>query len=294
MSSPLLEIAEALGALADERPSWSGYGTSGRVAVSERRAHVRFRPIDLPRPVLARLKYGPLLKLVDVSEGGALIETAARLNPGAQIVLEILAPGAPRTTTVPSRVTRCQISTLKGGLRYLGGLTFRHEIHFDDLTVDRPEPTVPREPVMVPEPIVVQEPVIPMADASALADAIGSIRSVASGARDRRVVRLLDEIVRQVQVCAAPRALMAFVEERLRRHVPLLAVAFGPRSRVQTASGESLAFELGHAETDDLQRMHVEFRPACRLDDSQMRLLHAGASVMSLIYTWHRALPEAR
>lgn len=295
MSTPLIEIADALGALADGRRSLPVRGNGVRPAFAERRAHVRLRPLDLPRPMLARLKHGPLLTLIDVSEGGALIETAARLNPGAQIVLELLAPGAPRTTIIPSRVTRSQITSLNGGLRYRGGLTFRHLLHFDDLTVDRREPAIPQEPVIPHEPMIPQdamsphEPMIPKADASALADAIASIRSVASSSRDRRVMRLLDEIVRQVQVCAAPRALMAFVEDRLRRHVPLVGVAFGPRPRARTSSAECLAFELGHAEADDLQRMHVEFRPACRLDDSQVRLLHAGASVMSLIYTWHRA-----
>jgi hypothetical protein len=233
--------------------------------------------LDLPSPMLARLKHGPVLTLVDLSEGGALIETAARLNPGAHVILEFMAPGAKRTTMVPSRVMRAQVTSMERGiLRYRGGFAFRQLLQLADLA-------------FAPE----QAPTGPT-NSTGVIDAIVHIRSLADGAGDAHVARMLDDILHHAHECAAPRTLMRFVEDQIRRNVPLLTVAFGARARVETGRNDVLAFELGTAEVDDLQRMYVEFRPACRLDEAQIRLLHAGASVMSLIYNWHRALIATR
>lgn len=266
MNNPLHEIADALRAYTEPQP----------MSFSERRAHVRLKPFDLPRPVLARLKHGPVLTLIDVSEGGALVETAARLTPGAHMVLEFLAPGARRAARqIPSRVLRAHVTSLEAGeLRYRGGLAFKQLLQLTELAAEEPELDGPA------------------ADTTALVDAIASIRTVAYGSRDKRAARLLDEIVREAQVSPSPRALMTFVEERLRRQVPLATVGFATRRPTRSQNADCLAFELGQAEGDDPLRLHVEFRPSRRLDDGQMRLLHAAASVMSLIYSWNRTLFE--
>jgi hypothetical protein len=274
VSSPLIEIADALQTLVERRiPAKAGAGGPLPLA-AERRAHVRRRPMDLPRPMVARLKHGPVLTLVDVSEGGALVETPARLNPGAQVVLEFLAPSAQKRATMPSRVLRSQVTAIDSrGLRYRGSFAFRQLLQIGDLA-----------------PAAAEEQPLPDVDATALAEAILSMRTLAASSRDGRVAKLLDDVIREVQLCAGPTALMRFVEDRLRRAVPLLAVVFGPRPRVRGSGPcESLAFELGHAAGDALARMHVEFKPACALDDGQVRLLHVGASVMSLVYTWGRS-----
>jgi hypothetical protein len=273
VSSPLIEIADALQTLAERRMPVQSGARGPLPLAAERRAHVRRRAMDLPRPMVARLKHGPVLTLVDVSEGGALVETPARLNPGAHVVLEFLAPSAQKRATMPSRVMRSQVTAIDSrGLRYRGSFAFRQLLQIGDLA-----------------PAAEEQPLLDV-DATALAEAILSMRTLATSSRDGRVAQLLDEVIREVQLCAGPTALMRFVEDRLRRSVPLLAVVFGPRPRVR-ANGpcEALAFELGHADGHTLDRMHVEFKPACALDDGQVRLLHVGASVMSLVYTWGRS-----
>ena len=59
--------------------------------------------------LLARLKYGPALSLLDLSTGGAQIETSSyRLQPGSTVVVEIAAGSD--TFFVPSRVLRAHVS----------------------------------------------------------------------------------------------------------------------------------------------------------------------------------------
>src|SRR5688572_29125097 len=52
---------------------------------SDRRAHARLTPAQLS----ARLKYGEQVTLMDVSAGGALVETTRILRPDTDLVLEI-------------------------------------------------------------------------------------------------------------------------------------------------------------------------------------------------------------
>jgi hypothetical protein len=272
VSSLFLEIAGALEVYAEHRVPAGAHPTSAASLGAERRAHVRRRPLDLPRPIVARFKHGPVLALVDVSEGGALADTRTRLIPGTQVILEFLTPGARRRATMPSRVLRAQVTAIESqGLRYRGSFAFGQPLELLEAEAH------------------IDEPPLPIGDAAALADAILSIRSVAAGSRDLRAAKLLDDVALKVQAGATPTSLMHFVEEQLRRHVPLLAVVFGTRPRVRRQNPcESLAFELGRAGDHTLDRMHVEFRPACTLDDAQVRLLHVGASIMSLVYTWAR------
>jgi hypothetical protein len=43
---------------------------------SDRRTHARLTPVELQRSLTVRLKYGEAVTLVDLSEGGALVETS--------------------------------------------------------------------------------------------------------------------------------------------------------------------------------------------------------------------------
>jgi hypothetical protein len=273
-SSDLLDIADALSLYADS-PAEGLHEHSGppshTAAPHERRAHARVRPFDLRQPVLARLKHGPLLTLLDLSPGGALIETAARLNPGAHLVLEFVAPGERHITVIPSRVLRAQVAALEGGLRYRGGFVFKEQLVIPGLGGEE------------------QPAALDACDLRPLAGGIGHLRALAVGSRDRESADLVDEILPQLDTCGSVRELMTVVEDRLRRHVPLLAISFAAASRARRNIGESLSFDLGPAEAEGPQRMYVEFRPASRLGEAQMRMLHTGASLMGLLYGWRRS-----
>ena len=57
---------------------------------SDRRVHARLTPVELQNPITARLKYGEAVTLVDLSAGGALLETSTFLRPDTDLVLELV------------------------------------------------------------------------------------------------------------------------------------------------------------------------------------------------------------
>lgn len=73
--------------------------------------------------VSARIRPGSDATVIDVSAGGALIETPHRLLPGAMVELQ-LAAGDERTA-IRGRVVRCAVAWLgAAGVRYRGAIAF--------------------------------------------------------------------------------------------------------------------------------------------------------------------------
>ena len=76
-----------------------------------------------------RLKYGPTVSLIDLSSGGAQIETTSyRLHPGGTVVVE-LAVGA-ETFRIPSLVLRAYVSGLLPHPTYRSRLSFKRPFDF--------------------------------------------------------------------------------------------------------------------------------------------------------------------
>ena len=103
---------------------------------ADRREHRRFSGHELPglrsaRLGSARINPGPLVSVLDVSAGGALIETEARLRPESEAVLELL--GNLERTVVPFRVLRWHVSALSRPLRYRGACAFTRPLDLADL-----------------------------------------------------------------------------------------------------------------------------------------------------------------
>ena len=100
----------------------------------ERRAHMRRRLDELPWVTGVRLRYGPPVSLIDLSPGGAQIDTASyRLQPGANLVVEIA--GADRRLTVRSKVVRCQVSAIAPQTFYRGAVAFDWPLDLPDLSL---------------------------------------------------------------------------------------------------------------------------------------------------------------
>jgi PilZ domain len=96
---------------------------------SERRAHERRSAADLEWLQAVRLtgSTGYDVRLVDLSEGGALLEVNEPLRPGVMLTLELTGPGL--ETTVPLEVLRCYIANLRGETAtYRGACAFAHLI----------------------------------------------------------------------------------------------------------------------------------------------------------------------
>jgi hypothetical protein len=98
-------------------------------ARADRRAHLRRNADDLEWLSTVRLTGGTGydVRLVDLSEGGALLEVDAPLRPGVTLTLEMTGPGL--DAAVPLEVLRCYIASLRGeNAIYRGACAFAHLI----------------------------------------------------------------------------------------------------------------------------------------------------------------------
>lgn len=93
----------------------------------ERRAWPRVSTFDGSGMAHGRLRPGRPAHIVDVSPGGALIETDCRLLPGMHVELQVGEPVA--LYSVKGRILRCHVALLdRERIRYRGALVFEQQI----------------------------------------------------------------------------------------------------------------------------------------------------------------------
>jgi hypothetical protein len=112
-----------------------------------RRANPRFPASELRGLREARIRFGPQVSLVDVSMGGALIETDTRLQPDSEAVLELVGN---LHRAVPFRVIRSQATVVGGSLRYREACAFTESIDLADLLETRLAESNPTAAVPLP------------------------------------------------------------------------------------------------------------------------------------------------
>ena len=94
---------------------------------ADRRSHLRRSAQELEWLQSVRITQGLDVKLIDLSEGGALIEIYSPVKPGTNLTLELTGQGL--EATVPLEVLRCYISSLRGHIAtYRGACAFEHLI----------------------------------------------------------------------------------------------------------------------------------------------------------------------
>jgi hypothetical protein len=96
--------------------------------VVERRTAPRVAPAQTRWLANAVLRPGMPVVLVNISRRGALVESGARLRPGAQTELQLA--GASARTSVRGRVDRCHVTGLDP-LRYCGAIVFDEGLDLD-------------------------------------------------------------------------------------------------------------------------------------------------------------------
>jgi hypothetical protein len=109
-------------------------------ARADRRAHERRSASDLEWVGAVRLTGGAGydVRLVDLSEGGALLEMDSPLRPGLILTLEMSGPGL--DAAIQLEVLRCYIASLRGeAAMYRGAVAFAHLIELPGKTA-RPAP----------------------------------------------------------------------------------------------------------------------------------------------------------
>lgn len=119
--------------------------TGTDTGAKDRRAQVRLSAEDATWLRGARLKYGPEVRVIDVSTGGILIEAAsAALTPQSIVVFELSGPAG--TTLAPARVLRSQPTA--DGTRVQIACAFKHPLSTDALAAvsreDTPAPLAQR------------------------------------------------------------------------------------------------------------------------------------------------------
>jgi hypothetical protein len=92
---------------------------------AERRTSPRLPPDAFPSLSGAYLRGDSSVNLIDISTGGALVESEERLAPSTKICLKVVTTDG--TFMLHGRVLRSTISQLKGGPRYRSGIAFDRE-----------------------------------------------------------------------------------------------------------------------------------------------------------------------
>jgi len=127
-------------------------GTPDAAATSEadRRSWPRFEAGELQN-VAARLATGGEIVLVDLSRGGARLQSNRRMLPGSSLSLRLVTPDT--TFTIAGRVIRSRIVQLsQGGLGYDLAVAFNEPLQEVPVIAGVGQPELPPAPEAAPEP----------------------------------------------------------------------------------------------------------------------------------------------
>ncbi len=105
----------------------------------ERRAAPRVCAFTTQGMERARLRPGRLAHVIDLSSGGALIETDWRLLPGIRVEMQLGEPDP--LFRVAGRILRCHVALLdRGRIRYRGALMFEEQLPLWEVATQWPRP----------------------------------------------------------------------------------------------------------------------------------------------------------
>jgi hypothetical protein len=255
-------------------------------AASDRRTHARLAPSELAWIREVRLKYGPRVALIDLSPGGALLQTDVRLRPGTDLVIEIVGP---RVEAVPFRVLRSELARISGqGAIYQGACEFKRPL---DLTKASSGAGRGEGCDVALKKLVLRRREESKRGAGArgrrpamdLPQMLRSVqgRAVLDDPLSRGLRDVLSEVIPALDRREPAAVLRARLEERLRRAVPSVAVAIGSAPQDPRAGSETIYFAAqGVGESGIL---NVELPDGCRIPDWQFRLLQAGSYLLELL-----------
>lgn len=114
---------------------------------AERRRWARIDPSELPFLKSVAFHKGSEVQVINISQGGMLLETEVRLQPKMKILLKIDASTG--VFNIEGRVLRSAISSLEGTPRYRSAITFPHPVH---MLLDVIEKQKKQSPKTSPEP----------------------------------------------------------------------------------------------------------------------------------------------
>jgi hypothetical protein len=269
-------------------------------AAHERRTFARIPADELHWVREVRLKYGPLVSLVDLSAGGALLRTNVQLRPGTVQVLEIVGNAV---EAVPFRVLRCGISQITGaGVIYQGACEFKRPL---DLKTSQGRDPARRARIdLVLHDLVLRQrahiaggpgsPEHPCPGRS-LPRLLRSIQATAlvNDPLARGLCDLLAEAVPALERGEPATVLRGRVEQQLRRTLPNIGVTISSAPLKPEKGTECIYFAAGE-EWFASSVINVQLPAGSIIADWQFRLLQAGSYLLELLSTVGSGLKTER
>jgi hypothetical protein len=263
-----------------------------------RRSSIRRTLSELSWLNQIRVKYGPTVSLLDLSAGGAQIETTSyRLGPGSTVVMEI-ATGS-ETFLVPSRVLRAHVSrVLPSATTYRAALAFKDSLDLARLPEgekqsDRDLDLVHEHAKLnvalrrLDESMLLHGGTVTGVGRGAVAAALAIMESP-SGQREkttfsREMSGLFRIITMGLSHATAPRTILDQMVEGVRRAVPAQVIRVVNPGSLVGVSSDAICFDGLSPDVGCAARLVVEFPRGCRLDSWHLSFLKAAAHLATVI-----------
>jgi hypothetical protein len=266
----------------------------------DRRGSVRRTISELSWLSEVRLKYGSTVSLIDLSSGGAQIETASqRLQPGGTVVVEIAAGSD--TFCIPSLVLGAYVSGLTPTATYRSRLSFKRPFDFPALHADTADTS--RELNLSHEharlnvalrrldetqcQAAAGQSGVAEVGRGALVAALAILESP-SGRRagamfSRELSRLFRILSAGITDGTAPGAMLTQLLDALRRAIPSHVIRVVPGESVAGIPPQAICFMVPSADAGCAGQLVVELPSGGRLEPGHHSLLKAAAHLVTVV-----------
>jgi hypothetical protein len=265
-----------------------------RRAPRERRAYARQRDAELQWVRAARLSLGQGVSLVDLSAGGALLDSPVPLRPNSMLGLEIVGAGV--FTVVQFRVLRCEVGELQPArTTYRGACEFTRILDLPGVQSTSTLRGLPAPVAFVGLDLALKhlvERAGPAGDEGSLssADILQALQALLARATRQpsdpvgeQLGALLAQVVPALERRSGLQAILVGIESQLRRTVPQA------RLRV-SASGDTAAESAVKAIVMNVPRaaaaspvVSIDLPRGLALNDWQSRLLKTASRLIALL-----------
>lgn len=256
----------------------------------------------MPVSCKARLKFGPAVTLVDISTGGAQIQTTNyRIQPGSAVVLEVTSDQG--DLAIPATVLRCQLASLLPEPIYRGALVFKRDFDMRSLGWVVPESEPGLEADLAAELTRLRQVIEQLAigeragtaAATTIAPLLGPVTAAhatletPAGRRvgaelERALATLFQYMAATLHQTPTPAALQKGIEAHLHRMVAARAIGIADaQSPAHAASAEAILLTIPRLTPDaPPARLTVEFGDGAEPQELHLQILKAGIQLVAL------------
>lgn len=262
---------------------------------SDRRVHPRLTLSELEWLNTVRLKYGPVVSLIDLSAGGAQIETSSRLQPGSVVVVQISGPDG--EVSMPANVLRCHVSQVAPYTMYRSALSFKRAFDAprrggDDRGSDAVANLVGEHARMTGALRKLSHAGagagrISQIGETILASTLALIQAPAGRRADARfrqnLTQIFRDLTRGIESGAPPEGMLASLAERLRRCVPTRVIRILEGGAPIGPHGPDTIYFDATNDGTVTARLVVEFPGNCQLEEWHLHFLKIAAQLVALV-----------